>query len=119
MKSAVRAKAKGHMETLLKYEVVLTLQIFLRIFRYTSSLSKYLQTHGLDILSAQRLVEGTENSLNTFVRDFEGVKGAADVSVSWANEKLEAADSELVVETALPQKCVRKKEKNARRAPGR
>lgn len=58
--------------------------------------------HGMDILSAQRLVEGTENSLNTFVRDFEGVKGAADVFVSRVNKKLEEADSELVMET--PQK---------------
>lgn len=58
--------------------------------------------HGMDILSAQRLVEGTEDSLNTFVRDFEGVKGAADVFVSRVNKKLEEADSELVMET--PQK---------------
>lgn len=71
--------------------------------------------HGMDILSAQRLVEGTENSLNTFVRDFEGVKGAADVFVSRVNKKLE--DSELVVETA--QKRDGKKAKNAWRAPGR
>lgn len=71
--------------------------------------------HGMDILSAQRLVEGTEDSLNTFVRDFEGVKGAADVFVSRVNKKLE--DSELVVETA--QKRDGKKAKNAWRAPGR
>lgn len=73
--------------------------------------------HGMDILSAQRLVEGTEDSLNTFVRDFEGVKGAADVFVSRVNKKLEEADSELVVETA--QKRDRKKAKSAWRAPGR
>ncbi|KAL7880601.1 hypothetical protein SRHO_G00028550 [Serrasalmus rhombeus] len=79
MKSAVRAKAKGHMETLMKYEVILTAQIFLHIFKHTSPLSKFLQTHGMDILAAQRLVEGTEDSLNKYVRDFEGVKGAADV----------------------------------------
>lgn len=73
--------------------------------------------HRMDILSAQRLVEGTEDSLNTFVRDFEGVKGAADVFVSRVNKKLEEADSELVVETA--QKRDRKKAKSAWRAPGR
>lgn len=39
MKSAVRAKAKGHVETLLKYEVILTAQISLRVFRQTSRLS--------------------------------------------------------------------------------
>ncbi|KAL7849031.1 hypothetical protein SRHO_G00206540 [Serrasalmus rhombeus] len=36
------------------------------------------------------------------IMDYERVKGAADVFVSWANEKLEEADSELVVETARP-----------------
>lgn len=87
-------------KTLLKYEVILTAQVSLCIFRHTFPLSKYLQMHRMDILSAQRLVEGTEDSLNTFVRDFEGVKGAADVFVSRVNKKLE--DSELVVET--PQK---------------
>lgn len=36
-----------------------------------ASLSKYLQTRGTDILPAQRLVEGAENSLRKCVRDFD------------------------------------------------
>lgn len=111
------ANSRDMWKTLLKYEVILTAQVSLCIFRHTFPLSKYLQMHGMDILSAQRLIEGTEDSLNTFVRDFEGVKGAADVFVSRVNKKLEEADSELVVETA--QKRDGKKAKNAWRAPGR
>ena len=115
MKSTVRVKAKGFIENFLKYETILIAQTFLRIFQHTSPLSKYLQTHGMDILSAQHLVEGTKDSLRTYVRDFEGVKVAADKFVSWANEKLEDMDNyELVVQTTLPEKRVRKK----KRMPG-
>lgn len=63
MKPTVRAKAQGFLDTLLKYEVILTAQTFLRVFQHTSPLSKYLQTQGMDILSAQRLVEGMQDSL--------------------------------------------------------
>lgn len=48
-------------------------------------------------------------------RDFEGVKCAADEFVKWANEKLqEEEECELVVQTALPERRFRKKEKNAK-----
>ncbi|KAF0042472.1 hypothetical protein F2P81_006004 [Scophthalmus maximus] len=69
----------------------------------------------MDFVAAQHLVEGTEDNLKEHVRDFEGVKGAADEFVSWANEKLQEMDNcELVAQTALPEKRVRKK----RRMPG-
>ena len=108
----VRAKAKGFIEGLLRYETVLTAQIFLRIFQHTSPLSKYLQTKGMDIITAQRLVKGTEEGLRECARDFEGVKCAADEFVKWANERLqEEEECELVVQTALPERRVRKKRK--------
>ncbi|KAK0150742.1 InaD-like protein [Merluccius polli] len=50
LKSSVRVKARGYLESLMRYETVLTAQLFLRIFEVTTPLSKYLQTHGLDIL---------------------------------------------------------------------
>ena len=55
----------------------------------TSPLSKYLQTRGMDIITAQPLVEGTEEGLRECATDFEGVKCAADKLVKWANEKLQ------------------------------
>lgn len=51
-KPTVRAKAKGYIDGLLKYETILTAQIFLRIFEHTSALFKYLQTSGMDLLTA-------------------------------------------------------------------
>lgn len=88
MESTVRTKARGFTETLLKFETVLTAQIFLRIYHRTSPLSKYLQTQGMGILSAQSLVEGTEQNLKQCVRNFEADKGAADLFVNWVNKKL-------------------------------
>ena len=81
-------KAKGFIEILLKYETILTAQIFLRIFEYTTPLSKYLQTSGMDILSANRMVVNTHDILQNLKGDFNGVKDAADTFVKWANDNL-------------------------------
>ena len=67
----MRANAKGFIEVLLKYEAVLTAQIFLCIFGHTSLLSKHISTREMDILTAQCLVEGTEDSLKKCARNFE------------------------------------------------
>ncbi|XP_064088556.1 uncharacterized protein LOC135202969 [Macrobrachium nipponense] len=104
MKSDVRSKAKAYTESLLKYETILTAQIFLRIFEQTNPLSKYLQT--------KRIVATTKESLDKINRDFGGIKVVADNFVCWANEQLEDeenADLELEVQTELPLKIVRKK----------
>lgn len=84
---------------------MLTAELFLRIFELTSPLSKYLQTRGMDILSARKTVTTTQDSLKKIARDFPDVKDA----VHWANEKLEEQDEDLEVETALPQKRVKRK----------
>lgn len=107
IKPAIRSKAQGYKDALLKYETILTAEIFLRIFEQTSPLSKYLQTSGMDIATAQHVVSGTEENLKKFTRDFEDVKSAADNFVEWANgilEQQEDCDAE-----ALPEKRTRKK----------
>ena len=43
MKTSARVKARGFIEGLLRYETILTAQIFLRIFEKTSPLSKYFK----------------------------------------------------------------------------
>ncbi|QQP52351.1 Uncharacterized protein FKW44_004479, partial [Caligus rogercresseyi] len=50
--------------------------------------SKYLQISGMDLLTAHHLVMGTEDGLKKCVRDFSGVKEAADRFVEWANGEL-------------------------------
>ncbi|XP_051992935.1 uncharacterized protein LOC127651233 isoform X2 [Xyrauchen texanus] len=64
----------------------------------------------MDLLTAHRLEVGTEDGLKKCVRDFSGVKEAADQFVVWANgELLEKEDCEMEVEVALPEKRVKKK----------
>lgn len=110
-KPNVRVKARGLKEALLKYETILTAQTFLYVFEKTSPLSKYLQTSGLDILTAHRMVVETQKALQKNVRNFDSVKRAADNFVQWATVKLEEQDedTELEVQTELPKKRIRKK----------
>lgn len=70
-KATARTKAFGFKEGLLKYETILTAQIFLRVFEQTTPLSKYLQTEGMNILSAHRMVIATQEGLKIIARDFE------------------------------------------------
>jgi len=58
---------------------------FLRIFQQTIQLSKYLQTSGMDLLTAHRFVTSTQDNLKKYARDFKRVKTATDALVQWAN----------------------------------
>lgn len=111
MKTSARISAHGFIEALLKYETVFTAQIFLRIFEQTSPLSKYLQTEGIDILYAYRMVRTTHECLSSMSRDFVSIKAAADRFAQWTNEKLQEQDkeTELEVEATLPPKRRKKK----------
>ena len=88
IKYPARVKAKSFIDSLLKYETILTAQIFLRIFQFTTPLSKYLQTSGMDLLSANRMVVDTHNNLQKLKKDFNGVKDAEDKFVKWAKDNL-------------------------------
>lgn len=111
IKTTARIQARGFVEALIKYEMILTAQTFLRIFEKTSPLSKYLQTQGMDILSAHRMVVATHESLKKMSRDFASVSAAAKKFVLWANEKLQEQDKEieLEVQSTLPSQRKRKK----------
>lgn len=89
--SNAQNKARGYQDGLLRYETVLTAQIFLQIFEFTSPLSTCLQTGGMDIFSAHRMVITTRFhtlSMKKIARDFPGVKDLVDYFVLWENEKL-------------------------------
>lgn len=110
-KPAVRAKAQGFKECLLKHKTVLTAQIFLRVFEQTTPLSKYLQSTAMDILSAHHMVTATQDSLKSIARDFPTVKAAADTFVKQTNQKLEEREdnTDMEVEAALPVKRAKKR----------
>ncbi|KAL6485944.1 hypothetical protein MHYP_G00053360 [Metynnis hypsauchen] len=111
VKGNVRTKARGYKDGLLRHETILTAQLFMRIFEQTTPLSKYLQTGGMDILSAHRMVISTHEALKQMARDFKAVKDAAENFVKWANEKLEEQDEEIdmEVEASLPLRRPKKK----------
>lgn len=105
MQLSVRVKARGYMEALLRYETIRAAQIFLRIFAQTTPLSKYLQTSGMDLLTAQRMVMGTEDNLKRFGQILKVLKNAADTFVQWANNNLQEQDG------CSPRKKAKKKRK--------
>lgn len=77
VKANVHTKARGNKEDLLRYESILTAQLFLLMFEHTGPLSKYLQMGGMDILSAHSMVMSTHDALKQISRDFQAVKDAA------------------------------------------
>ncbi|QQP36572.1 Uncharacterized protein FKW44_021716, partial [Caligus rogercresseyi] len=101
MNATTRAKVKGYIECLLKFETVLIAQIFLKIFEHTSLLSKYLQTSRMALMIAHRLVVGIEDRLKKCVQDFSGVKEAADRFVEWANGELQKEKNSMPGELGL------------------
>lgn len=70
----VRVKAKNLLNSLLKYDTILTAHIFSKIFSITGPLSKYLQTDGIDLLKCQQLVNAALKQLETFRRGMEDIK---------------------------------------------
>ncbi|VVC43150.1 Hypothetical protein CINCED_3A003119 [Cinara cedri] len=95
-----RFKTIGLIEGLCKYEIVLTAQIYLRIFLKTTPLFKYLQGHGVNIITSYQMVQATLEEFKLNARDFSSVKEAADNFVAWANNKLEDEDIlQLVIST--------------------
>lgn len=107
IKPDAKFKAVGLKEGLCKYETVLTAEIYLRIFQKTTSLSKYLQGHGVNIMASYKMVIATLNDLKQIKRDFVSVKEAANTFILWANKQLD--DSDLKVNDHMPQVRKRKK----------
>ncbi|XP_029348284.1 protein FAM200A-like, partial [Acyrthosiphon pisum] len=81
-----RYKAITLKDSFLKYSFVMTSQLYLRIFERMSPLSKYLQTSGMDLVQAYRMVSSTITYLQEISRDFQRVKEATDSFIIWAEK---------------------------------
>lgn len=97
IKNDIKCNALSLMKHLLSYKTVITAQVYLRIFERTTPLSKYLQTNGMDILQAQRMVNTTIKDLETISRDFKEVKKAANNFLVWANNKFDELETDEVI----------------------
>ncbi|CAH0547091.1 unnamed protein product [Brassicogethes aeneus] len=89
-----RFKAKSIADSLKKFEVILSAQIFLKIFESTTPLSKYLQTNGMNPIMAFKMVEKTITTLKTDSRSFEAVLVAAKKFVLWASRRMDDESEE-------------------------
>lgn len=87
VKPCIRVMARGYAESVAQVwdDLNGSNLIYLFIFEHTFPLSKYLQTAGLDIVCAHRMVASTQDMLKSLGRDFECVKKAADTFVNWTN----------------------------------
>ena len=85
----------------------------MQLFAITSPLSQYLQTSGLDLLTAKRLIKDAAYNITKLSRSFDDVLVATNGFVSWVKEQvrnpsLDIDEGErndiLGIEEKLPQK---------------
>jgi len=88
-KGSVRYEAQKLSENLGKFETILIAFTFIRIFDITTLVSDYLQTSGLDILQAWRMVNKATENVEKISRDVSGIFKTAFNFVLQANLKLE------------------------------
>jgi len=100
--SSTRFNAKTILEKLITYETVLTGKMYSRIFKFTTPLSKYLQTNGMDVVQAHRMVLQTIEELKKIARDSQSIFEVTDKFIECANKKLKDKKSEIYVEDDFP-----------------
>ncbi|KAL4089495.1 hypothetical protein QTP88_024521 [Uroleucon formosanum] len=108
--SDCRCTAMSLLQSLTKFETILTAQLLLQIFQRTTPLSKYLQTDGMFILQAQQMISSTLEFLKKEARNFEDILKAGKNFVKWANELIENEDEiNNLIPDNLPNVRIRKK----------
>lgn len=108
----IRFKAQMYRDSLLKYETVLTANIYLSIFSSITPVSLYLQSKGMNVIQAYNMIKCTLNTLNSQSRKFDTILEVTNKFITWANSKLE--DLDLEVATTFPVKRILKKKKMPR-----
>lgn len=104
IKPEARFKTSGLKEGLCKYETVLTAQMYFKIFQKTTPLSKYLQGHGINIMTAYHMLKQTFEDLRKSSRDFSSIVNEANNFVEYTNTKLnEIDDNGLEISNCLPE----------------
>lgn len=105
----VRIKAKSFLDSLIKFETILTAKLFLQIYDITTPISKYLQERSIDFIKAHSMVMNAIKLLKDISRKFIDVKKSADMFVNYVNNKLDEMQSDVEVEHTLPDSRLRKK----------
>ena len=111
-----RDQANDLVGKFLQFDTVLTAFLYNRIFSITSPLSEYLQTRGIDLLQAWRMVESSTNCLQRISRDFYTIHDRAVKFCNGVNRILSlqaSEDQEIEVSTSFPNKRVRRRKARA------
>jgi hypothetical protein len=110
-----RGKASGLVAAMTDFRFILTAHVYLRIFKVTTPLSKYLQTQGLDYIAASTMATRTTLQLEEISRDFEETFEAAKGYVRKANIDIEALCEEgqqmPVISSELQRNRVKRKKR--------
>lgn len=110
----VRYRAKTLIDSLLKYETILTAHVFLQIFVSTTPVSLYLQTKGMNVMQAFTMVNKTIDDLKNQSRNFVETINIVDTYVKEMNKKLEERN----LEYSIPETFFSKLTKKPKKMPG-
>lgn len=102
-------RAKCLVDSLLKYETILTAHIFQHIFVSTTPVSKYLQVKGMNVVQAFQMIKQTIKTLRLQSRRCNVVIEHAKKFIEWANDKLDELDIDCIVEDMFHVKRISKK----------
>ena len=92
-KVSVHYEAQKLSENLRKFETTLMALTFITIFDVTTPVLDYLQTSGLDIMQAWRMINKATENVEKISRDFSGIFEKASNFVVHANLKSEEVNS--------------------------
>ena len=100
-KGTIRYEAECLRENLSKFETVLVAFIYIRIFDITTPVSDYLQTPGLDLLQAWRMINEARDKLSKVARDFAAIYQLSTTFINGVNDKL--SEEGIHLTTDLPE----------------
>jgi len=102
--------AASLLQSLIKFVTVLTAQLYLKIFKQSIPLSKYLQTKGMHIVQTQQMVESAVIFLKKEARNFKDILEAGEQFVLRANSEIEKHDDiDILFQNVIPTIRVRKR----------
>jgi len=111
MNSDTRFNANVYLQMLIKFDTIITAQLFLFIFKSTTPLSNYLQTSGMDLLQSYKMVENTIKTLRDASRKFIDVYEKAKYFSSAMNVIFENEDATFRVEEDFKETRIKRKPK--------
>ena len=95
----------------MNFKVLLVAIVYSRIFQVCTPVSKYLQTNGMDILAALKMVNKTRTMIESIRNEFEDIVKETTLFATSTNSLLDETDLEEQITTELPVKRVRRKKK--------